>query len=177
MRLGFQRALPMKTVMTRTSVGGALVLTALGLAGCGIFGSYQRAIEETRKDLLGLSERDLRRCLGVPTEFDRDDDLEFMTYRWVFKPQQPPMGATTNVGSGGIGGIVIGRRDAGGGGDPMGFPRDPSEQSVCQITFSLERDAVTKVVAHGANENGAKADGKCLMRARRCADVRADDAE
>lgn len=165
----------MNTVMTRFGVGGALALAALGLAGC-IFGSYERAIAETRKDLLGLSERDLRRCLGVPTEFDRDGGVEFMTYRWVSKPQQP-MGVTTGIGSGGIGGIVIGRRDAGGGGDPMGFPRDPSEQAVCQITFSLEKDAVIKVVAHGENEVGEKTDGKCLMRARRCVDVRDDESD
>ena len=166
----------MKTVMTRKGVGRALVLTALGLAGCGIFGSYERAIEETRQDLLGLSERDLRRCLGVPTEFDRDAGVEFLTYRWVFKPRQP-IGVTSSVGSGGIGGIVIGRRDAGGGYDPMGFPRDPSEQSVCQIRFALEKDAVTRVVAHGETEAGTKSDGKCLMRAQRCVDVRDEDDE
>jgi len=166
----------MKTLMTRKGVAGALTLAALGLAGCSIFGSYERAIEETRRELVGLSGRDLRRCLGVPTDFDRDAGVEYMTYRWVFEPRQP-MGVTSSVGSGGIGGIVIGRRDAGGGYDPMGFPRDPSEQSVCQITFELQKDAVTKVVAHGESEAGAKADGKCLMRAQRCVDVRDEDDE
>jgi hypothetical protein len=176
MRLGFRRRLPMKTVMTRKGVGGAVVLAALGLAGCSIFGSYERAVERTRADLLGLSGRDLRHCLGVPTDFDRDDDdgIELLTYRWVFKPKEP-MGVTTGVGSGGIGGIVIGRRDGGGGYDPMGFPRDPMEQSVCQIVFTLQKDAVTQVTAHGENDVGAQQDGRCLMRAQRCVDVRDED--
>ena len=139
--------------MTRKGVGRALLTRALALAGC--VGSYERAIDETRAELIGLSGRDLRRCLGVPTDFDRDEGVEYLTYRWVFKPKQP-MGVTTGIGSGGIGGIVVGRKDAGGGYDPLGFPRDPSEQSTCQIVFELHKDAVTKVTAHGETEIGAE---------------------
>lgn len=157
--------------MTRTGVGRALFIAALALTGC--VGSYERAIDETRAELIGLTGRDLRQCLGVPTDFDREDGVEYLTYRWVFKPQQP-MGVTTGIGSGGIGGIVVGRQDAGGGYDPLGFPRDPSEQSTCQIVFELQKGAVTHVSAHGENEVGNKSDGRCLMRARRCTDIRAD---
>ena len=160
--------------MTRKGVGRALFAGALALAGC--VGSYERAIDETRADLIGLSARDLRRCLGVPTDFDRDDGVEYLTYRWVFKPKQP-MGVTTGIGSGGIGGIVVGRKDAGGGYDPMGFPRDPSEQSTCQILFELHEGAVTQVTAHGQTETGLKSDGKCLMRARRCTDLDEEELE
>src|SRR5882672_9389872 len=161
--------------MTRKGVGRSLVAAALALAACA--GSYERAIDETRAELIGLTGRDLRQCLGVPTDFDREDGVEYLTYRWVFKPQQP-MGVTTGIGSGGIGGIVVGRQDAGGGYDPLGFPRDPSEQSTCQIVFELEKGAVTRVTAHGETETGLESDGKCLMRARRCTEVRAEsDAE
>ena len=108
--------------MTRKGVGRALLVGALALAGC--VGSYERAIDETRAELIGLSGRDLRRCLGVPTDFDREDGVEYLTYRWVFKPQQP-MGVTTGIGSGGIGGIVVGRQDAGGGYDSARLPARP----------------------------------------------------
>jgi hypothetical protein len=159
--------------MTRKGVGCALLGSALALASCA--GSYERAVDETRAELIGLSGRDLRQCLGVPTDFDREDGVEYLTYRWVFKPQQP-MGVTTGIGSGGIGGIVIGRHDAGGGYDPLGFPREPAEQSTCQIVFELMKGAVTRVTAHGETEVGNKSDGRCLMRARRCTDVRAESA-
>jgi hypothetical protein len=157
--------------MTRKGVGCVLLGAALALTGC--VGSYERAIDETRAELIGLTGRDLRQCLGVPTDFDREDGVEYLTYRWVFKPQQP-MGVTTGVGSGGIGGIVVGRQDAGGGYDPLGFPRDPSEQSTCQIVFELQKGAVARVTAHGETEVGTKSDGRCLMRASRCTDIRAD---
>src|SRR5262245_41233923 len=156
--------------MTRERVGRAW-LVALTLAGCV---SYEQAVENTRADLIGLSGGDLRRCLGVPTDFDREDGAEYMTYRWVFKPKEP-LGMSTAVGSGGIGGIVIGRRDAGGGYDPLGFPRDASEQSTCQIVFRLERGAVVRVTANGESETGLETDAKCLMRARHCSDVDSDD--
>jgi hypothetical protein len=172
MRLGLRRRLPMKSGMTRKGV--ALALAALVGGGC--FGSYERAIDETRSELIGLSGRDLRHCLGVPTDFDREDGIEYMTYRWVFKPRQP-MGVHTSVGSGGVGGIVVGRQDAGGGYDPLGFPPDPSQMSTCQIVFELREDAVSKVTAHGESQSGLESDGKCLMRARRCTDVRADADE
>lgn len=159
--------------MTRKGVGRALVLGALALAGCV---SYERAVDETRADLIGLSARDLRSCLGVPTDFDREEGVEYLTYLWVFKPQQP-MGVTTGIGSGGIGGIVVGRQDAGGGYDPLGFPRDPSEQATCQLVFELRKGAVSKVTAYGETEMGLKADGKCLMRAQRCTDVREESSE
>jgi hypothetical protein len=160
----------MKTSMTRKGVAGVLT-GLLALAGC--VGSYERAIDETRAELIGLTGRDLRKCLGVPTDFDREEGVEYLTYRWVFKPKEP-MGVTTGIGSGGIGGIVVGRQDAGGGYDPLGFPRDPSEQSTCQIVFELQKNSVRKVTAHGESATGLKEDGKCLMRAKRCTDVRED---
>ena len=149
-------------------------IASFGLAAalCACFGSYERAVEETRAQLIGLSGKDLRRCLGVPTDFDREAGVEYLTYRWVFDRDRP---GTVHVGSGGIGGIVVGRQDAGGGYDPLGFPREMEEKEFCQLDFQLEgRRGVTKVTASGQNDSGMRTDGPCLMRAKRCTDLAAD---
>jgi len=141
--------------------------SALALAGC--FGSYERSVEETRAKLIGLSGRDLRSCLGVPTDFDREDDIEFLTYRWVLERDR---GTTAHVGSGGVGGIVIGRQDAGGGYDPLGFPRELDEKAFCELRFQLEKGGVTQVTASGRDDVGQRSDGSCLLRARHCVEKR-----
>jgi len=149
-----------------------VALVCAALAACACFGSYERAVEETRAGLIGLSGRDLRKCLGVPTDFDREEGLEFLTYRWVFDRNRDRPG-TTHIGSGGVGGIVIGRRDAGGGYDPLGFPQELDEKEFCELDFVLAKGGVTQVTAHGRDQNDQRTDGPCLMRARRCIDERA----
>ncbi|MFI5317880.1 MAG: hypothetical protein ACHQ6T_19435 [Myxococcota bacterium] len=148
-------------------IRAALCLAALALAACA--GSYERSVEETRAGLIGKTGRELRACLGVPTDFDREGDVEFLTYRWVLTPKRGA--ATSAIGSGGVGGIVIGRQGAGGGGDPLGFPRDPGEAAFCQIDFELAVQGVVKVTASGRDDVGMSANGECLMRARRCVDA------
>jgi hypothetical protein len=145
----------------------ALLCAALALGGC--VGSYERAVEETRAKMIGLTGRELRQCLGVPTDFDREDDVELLTYRWVLERDR---GNAVHVGSGGVGGIVIGRRDAGGGYDPLGFPRELDEKEFCELRFQLEKGGVTKVTASGRDDVGQRADGPCLMRARHCVEDR-----
>ena len=150
-------------------IRAALCLSPLALAAC--IGSYEQAVEEVRAGLIGKTGRELRACLGVPTDFDRDGDQELLTYRWVFKPRHDgAVGTTGTIGSGGIGGIVIGRQGGGGGGDPLGFPRDPDEEAFCQIDFELAKHGVTKVTAVGRNDVGLRANGECMMRARHCVD-------
>ena len=137
-------------------------LCALALASC--LGSYEQAVEETRAGLIGKTGRQLRTCLGVPTDFDRDGDVELLTYRWVWNPKVRNGGPVT-------GGIVIGRGGMGGGGDPLGsFPSDPEEQGFCQIDFALDKQGVTKVTATGRDEVGLRADAECMLRARHCVD-------
>jgi hypothetical protein len=138
-------------------------LLPLALASC--LGSYERAVEETRAGLIGKTGRELRACLGVPTDFDREGDVEILTYRWVWDPRKD-----LRVGSGGIGGIVIGRGSIGGGGDPLGFPRDAEEESYCQIVFQLDASGVTEVTAVGRDEVGLGANSECMQRARHCVD-------
>jgi len=142
---------------------------ALSLALAGCIGSWQREVEETRAGLVGKTGRELRECLGVPTDFDRDGDVEVLTYRWDDKPKPRP---DTTIGDGGI---VIGRGGAGGG-DPLGFPRDLGQRAFCQLQFQLSKSGVTKVTAVGRDEDGLRADDECLMRARHCVDG-GDDAE
>ena len=155
-------------------IRAALCLSPLALAAC--IGSYEQAVEEVRAGLIGKTGRELRACLGVPTDFDREGDVELVTYRWVFEPKRSgAIGTTGAIGSGGVGGIVIGRRGAGGGGDPLGFPRDPADEAFCQIDFELAKQGVTKVTASGRNDAGMSANGECLMRARHCVDAEDDD--
>ena len=141
----------------------ALWCCALLVSGC--FGSYERTVEETRAKFIGLSGHDLRNCLGVPTDLDRENEVEFLTYRWVLERDR---GTTAHVGSGGVGGIVVGRQDAGGGYDPLGFPRELDEKAFCELRFQLEKGGVTQVTASGRDDVGQRADGSCLMRARHC---------
>jgi hypothetical protein len=143
----------------------ASVVALLLLASC--IGSYEQAVEETRAGLIGKTGRELRECLGVPTDFDRAGDVELLTYRWVYNPKS---GRDLPIGSGGIGGIVIGRNGAGGGGDPLGFPRDLDEEAFCQLDFELGKSGVTKVTALGRDEVGLRTNAECMMRARRCVD-------
>jgi len=77
-----------------------LWIGTLALGGC--FGSYERAVEETRAGLIGKTGRELRGCLGVPTDFDRDGEVELLTYRWFSNPKLKNGGPVT-------GGIVIGQ--------------------------------------------------------------------
>src|SRR5262245_22596740 len=114
--------MPIRRGMTRPLRRTAVAaLCALALAGC--VGSYEKAADDTAARFIGMHGRALRKCLGVPTDFDKDGDREVMIYRWVDKPRQ--QGAA--IGSGGVGGIVLGRGGAAGGGDPMGLPPDPNE--------------------------------------------------
>jgi len=138
-----------------------LWIGTLALGGCS--GSYERAVEETRAGLIGKTGRELRGCLGVPTDFDRDGEMELLTYRWFSSPKVKNGGPVT-------GGIVIGQGGISAGGDPRGLPRGPEEQAFCQLEFSLGKNGVTKVTAHGRDEVGLRADGECMMRARHCVD-------
>jgi len=95
--------------MTASRLRTLASLCAGALALCGCAGSYQHAVDETRAKMIGLTGRELRQCLGVPTDFDREDEVEFLTYRWVLERDRA---GTAHVGSGGVGGIVIGRQAA-----------------------------------------------------------------
>jgi hypothetical protein len=137
------------------------VLAALMLAAC--IGTYEREVEETRAGLIGKTGRELRACLGVPTDFDREGGVELLTYRWEYerKPRRDVV-----VGSGGV---VVGR-NATGGGDPLGFPRELEPAPFCQLRFELAKNGVTKVTAIGRDESGLRANSECMLRARRCVD-------
>jgi hypothetical protein len=128
----------------------ALALALLGLAACA--GSFSRAVEETRAGLIGLSGRELRRCLGAPTQVDMVGDVEQQTYRferwqesspWAEAPFPPRPGSLE----------ATPRAD---------FP------SYCQLDFELRAGAVAEVRASGRDMQGMNADAACLLEARRC---------
>jgi hypothetical protein len=139
------------------------ISACLGALALGCFGSYERAVEETRAGLIGKTGRELRACLGVPTDFDRDGEVEQLTYRWYSNPRIKNGGPVT-------GGIVIGQGGISAGGDTHDFPRDPEEQAYCQLDFSLNKTGVTKVTARGRDAVGLRADAECMLRARHCVD-------
>jgi len=138
---------------------------------CACLGSYSRAIDETRAGLLGLEGRDLRACLGVPTDFTIDGDLEQQTYRFDHDDEFDDLPRP-----GEIGGVVLGGRGPSDRGyEPGGFPRDEPDQSFCQLDFELERGRVTRVSAQGRTREGMNADGSCLLRAEPCLDYAEDE--
>jgi hypothetical protein len=156
--------------MQRRQFASAIVgLGALALASC--FGSYERAVEETRAGLIGKTGRELRACLGVPADFDRDGDVETLTYRWFDTRNKTP------VGNGGVGGVVVGQHGIGSASPSLPFPRDPEEQPFCRLEFILGKGGVTKVTAVGRDEVGLRADAECMLRARRCVDDDEDGDE
>jgi hypothetical protein len=138
-----------------SKAGVPLWLAALALAGC--FASYDATVADTSAKLLGKSESELRDCLGVPIEFDTRGDEELMTFRlneYDRRPRFTPGG-----------GIVMGA-------DPNGIhdPNDAERQPFCQLEFVLGKGGVTQVTAMGRDEVGLRANGECLLRARRCVD-------
>jgi hypothetical protein len=131
---------------------------------CACLGSYSRAVDETRAGLIGLAARDLRACLGVPTDFVIDGDVEHQTYRFAHEDE---FDSSSPIG--GIGGVVIGDRGPSDRAyDPGGFTRDEPDPSYCQLDFDLADGRVTDVWAQGRTREGMNADGSCMLRAEPC---------
>ncbi len=134
------------------------------LSGFACVGSYTHAVEETRAGLLGLGGRDLRQCLGIPSDFYLDGEVEQQTYR--FEHDDEPEAV---YGSGGIGGTSVwGRTSSDPSHDPVDRAVDARNESYCQIDFELTSGQVTSVSAQGRTREGLNADSTCLLRARRC---------
>lgn len=134
------------------------IAAALGVTAC--LGSYSQAVDETRAGLLELDGRDLRDCLGVPSDFDIDGDVEHQTYRFE---GHDPFGDDFGANHGD--GIVIGSQLPS---DWPGFPSDEPDPSLCQLDFELTSGRVTRVEAQGRTREGMNADSSCMLRARRC---------
>jgi hypothetical protein len=130
----------------------APALALLALAAC--VGSYSRAVEETRAGLVGLSGRELRRCLGAPTQVDLVGDVEQQSYRFE-RWQESSFSASDpwdpRPGPGG-----------------MGAATRAEYPSFCQLDFELRGGAVAAVRAHARDMQGMNADAACLLEARRC---------
>jgi hypothetical protein len=141
--------------------GFQAALAALLLAGC--FGSFDEAVEETRSGLIGKTGREIRECLGVPSDFDTHDDQDYLTYRWTPDPEHRTPLAD-------YGGVVIGRREQGNVGTPLGTDRSPDHEPFCELDFVIASDGVKQVTATGRDEAGLRADSTCMMRARSCVD-------
>lgn len=135
----------------------ALALALLALAAC--VGSYSRAVEETRAGLIGLSGRELRRCLGAPTQVDVVGDVEQQSYRFE-RWREPGVSADPWEDR-----VVLGGGAPGSGGLA---PEGDTYPSYCQLDFELRGGAVAAVAADGRDMRGMNADAACMLEARRC---------
>lgn len=127
-------------------------------------GGYAREVDETRAGLLGLSGLDLRECLGVPSEFEIDGDVERQSYRFE-RDDEPAISLGTAASGGGMHGLHLPSER---GYDPAARPPDAAGPSWCQLDFELTKGRVTKVAAQGRTSEGMIADSRCLLSARRC---------
>jgi hypothetical protein len=134
------------------------IAAALGVSAC--LGSYSQAVDETRAGLLALDGRDLRACLGVPSDFDIVGDVERQTYRFE---GHDPFGDDFRADRSDA--IVIGSSLPS---DRLGFPSEEPDPSYCQLDFELTSGRVTRVEAQGRTREGMNADSSCMLRARRC---------
>jgi len=149
----------MKAAITRSA---ALVVALLCFCACADW--YAREVEETREGLIGLAGRDLRECLGVPSDFVIDGDVEQQSYRFEHDDEREAA-----LRTGGIGGVVMGGSSPGDRSyDTRGFPVDDSDKSYCQLDFELTNGLVTRVSAQGRTREGMNADTSCLLRAQVC---------
>jgi len=146
------------SVARRAAVVAGLVWTV----GCSAW--YARDVEETRSGLLGLTGLELRECLGVPTDFAVDGDVETQGYHFEIEDERAA-------------GFEVGRIDAGVHGvhfpgergyEPRGFPLDDGPPPFCQLDFELKKGRVTHVAAQGRTREGMNADSSCLLRAQAC---------
>jgi len=138
----------------------ARLATALGLAAC--VGSYSNAIEETRAGLVGLPAKELRRCLGAPTDVAMlSDGVEQQTYRFQHEDDAPTF-------SSGSGNVIVSGRPLPGMGSVATSGRGTTVATDCELDFELRNGAVADVRARGRDSRGMNADGACLLQARRC---------
>ena len=138
-----------------------LALASLALTtGC-LFGSYSRAVEETRADLIGLPARELRKCLGAPAHVEVLGEVEKQTYRFELERE-----GWSITGGSTMGGNVVESR-AGGRPDGFGTSRSPT-RGECELEFELRDGAVADVSANGRNAQGMNASAPCMLEARRC---------
>jgi hypothetical protein len=127
-------------------------LALLALAAC--FASYTQLVEETRLGLVGLRARELRRCLGAPTQVDVVGELEQQSYRierWEESEFSSSDPWDQRPGPGAV-------RPATRGDYP----------SFCQLDFELRGGVVAAVRAQGRDMQGMNADAACMLEARRC---------
>ena len=148
----------------------ALVVALVATAACA--GLNTREVEETRTGLLGLSGLELRKCLGVPTDFSVDGDVETQGYHFELDDHEA--------------GFEAGRLDADLGGMPTpggrgyerrGFPFDDGPPPYCQLDFELTKGKVSQVSAQGRTREGLNADATCMLRAQACVPQPVERAE
>ena len=148
----------------------ALLATLVALSGCTAWSA--RELEETRSGLMGLSGLELRACLGVPTDFEVEGDVEKQGYLFEIRDEDDAGFEAGRIGASMGGAAFPGERSY----EPRGFPLDDGPPPFCRLDFELTKGRVTHVAAQGRTREGMNADATCLMRAQECL-PQADDGE
>jgi hypothetical protein len=149
----------------------AVLLAPLALVAC--IGSYSRAVDETREELIGLSAHDVRECLGAPLSIEvLNDEVEKQTYRFDLE-RSSGWGISTTTSGGMGGGSVVSSR-TGPRPDGFGTNREPPK-GWCELDFELRNGAVAQVSSNGRDEQGMNAAGACMLEARRCLPYEGED--
>lgn len=136
----------------RVLAGGVI---ALALAAC--VSPYTSAVDSVRQALIGVPATHLRTCLPVPEETDVQDGVEVYTYRWkrVFPRRSFPSDRPSSLY------------------DLAYDPTDEREKkrNVCELTVEIQDGRVRDVRSRGFDGEGLRADGACMLEARRCIPV------
>lgn len=153
----------------RRVLRAVLAVALVASAGCTAWNT--REVEATRAGLVGLSGLELRKCLGVPTDFNVDGDVETQGYH--FELDDDEAGFEAGRLDADLGGMQL---PGGRGYEPRGFPFDDGPPPYCQLDFELVKGKVTQVSAQGRTREGLNADTTCLLRAQACV-PQADEGE
>ncbi|MEE9279872.1 MAG: hypothetical protein V3V67_06825 [Myxococcota bacterium] len=153
------------------------LILIFGLAACA--SSYSQRAERIQTGVLGLSGRDIIRCMGPPEDLDYESDLHGL---WVYvRPLERPLGFPEEDPA-----PVSGPPDWGGSPRRSSEPnlRDadrkreraflenpttaPIAAGYCLLKFEVADDAVRGFEARGRTRDGLNADSRCALAARYC---------
>jgi hypothetical protein len=146
-------AVPWGGASGRRTRRAAALLALVGAAACAaLFGGGG----DLKRQLVGLDARELRSCVGVPTNVDVSGDREVLQYHF-----NETRGKFPGVIPSSDPGVVLNPQPTGElpGRGPSGF---------CELSFALRGGKVEEVTVHARRSSGLNDDAACLRRAQSC---------
>jgi hypothetical protein len=144
------------------------LLALVALAGCQALslGSQARRIVAASVDRPAAA---LAPCLPDPALVDRADELELLVYRWTpIQGTSPPVAIVRGRGAGTS---AETRRVATEVPEFMAGGRLPEYHEFCQVTLAIGGGRVRALEVLGRDGSGLRADARCAMRLRECAEA------